>query len=258
MWKSENKQVVDSILITGATGAIGQALVSYYAESGRHLYLQGRNLEILEKLRQQVEQVGATVSIIPLDLTDNIALNNWLAKPQDYDLVILNHGININHGVDNAGESWKEAEQLFQLNLMSTMAIFHAVLPAMQQRQSGQIALISSLAAWYGLPVTPSYCASKAALKVYGEAMRGWLDSQGVKVNVVLPGYVDSAMSRAMPGPKTFMWKPEKAARYIAKRLASNQGRISFPFPLNFGCWLLAFSHPTVSQRILAWLNYRE
>ncbi len=259
MHKAECQQAICSMLITGATGAIGQALVAHYAVPGRHLYLQGRNLKLLEQLRQKAEQSGATVTLVALDLTDQAALQLWFGKlqHQQFDLVILNHGMNINHGPDNGGESWADAEQLLQLNLVATMAIVHAVLPQMRQRRSGQIALLSSLAAWYGLPVTPSYSASKAALKAYGEGMRGWLAPQGVKMNVILPGYVDSDMSRAMPGPKPFLWTPERAARHIAKRLATNQGRISFPFPLNLGCWLLAVTHPAISERILTWLNYR-
>lgn len=254
-----NRLPVQTLLITGATGAIGQALVAYYAVPGVHLHLQGRNEAVLSQLQQLAERAGAVVTLAAVDLTEQTALQLWLSSlaTVPLDLVILNHGVNINHGADNSGESWAEAQALFQLNLLATMAIVHAVLPAMRQRRAGQIALVSSLAAWYGLPVTPSYSASKAALKAYGEGMRGWLAPQGVKMNVIMPGYVDSAMSRAMPGPKPWLWTPQRAARHIAQRLAANQGRISFPFPLNLGCWLLAVIHPAVAQRILSWLNYR-
>jgi hypothetical protein len=114
----------------------------------------------------------------------------------------------------------------------------------MRARRSGQLALISSLAAYYGLPVTPSYCASKAALKAYGEAIRGWLASEGVRVSVVMPGYVESQMCREMPGPKPFLWSAERAAQHIRLGLARNRARISFPFPLNLGTWLLAVLPP--------------
>jgi len=147
-------------------------------------------------------------------------------------------------------------QDLLEVNVVAAWATVNAVLPAMRLRGHGQIALISSLAAFYGLPVAPSYCASKAAIKVYGEAMRGWLAAEGIRINVVMPGYVESSMCRAMPGPKPFLWSAERAARYIRRGLERNRARISFPFPLNLGTWFLSVLPPTVSARILRLLNY--
>src|SRR3546814_10388459 len=97
----------------------------------------------------------------------------------------------------------------------------------MRGRGEGQIALVSSLAAWRGLPDTPSYSASKAAVKVYGEGMRDLLAQEGVKINVVMPGYVESQMCAEMPGPKPFLWPASRAARTIRSGLARNRERKS-------------------------------
>jgi short-subunit dehydrogenase len=248
-----------TILITGATGAIGGALARHYAKTGVHLILHGRNEARLNGLAAHCLEQGAEVSTTVLDLRDTAALRQWLkeiAANRLPDLVIANAGMNINIGSDGKGEPWKDMEALLDLNIKATFALVDRLLPAMRQRGSGQIALLSSLAAFHGLPVTPSYCASKAAIKTYGEALRGWLSHEGIKINVVMPGYVRSDMCAAMPGPKPFLWEPDKAARYIARGLKKNRARISFPFPLNFGTWLLSVLPPALSERILHLLNY--
>ena len=179
-----------------------------------------------------------------------------MTSNKTFDLVIVNAGMNINIGDSNKGEQWKDIESLLDLNIKASFALIDAVLPSMRQQGHGQIAIVSSLAAYYGLPLTPSYCASKAALKTYGEALRGWLAKEGVKINVIMPGYVQSDMCQAMPGPKPFLWSPEKAATVIAKGLQKNKARISFPFPLNLGTWFLSVLPPAWSQWILINLSY--
>lgn len=250
-----------SVLITGATGGIGGALALEYARAGtKTLILQGRNRQRLDELAQDCGAMGVRVIVYELDVRDHDALRQWLmqiGQTEAPDLVIANAGVNINTGPEQQGESWDDMHRLFDVNIKAAMATLHASLPAMQARRSGQIALISSLAAWRGLPETPSYSASKAAVKVYGEAMRDLLAGQGVKVNVIMPGYVESQMCFDMPGPKPFLWPAAKAARVIRRGLARNRARISFPFPLNLGCFLLSIIHPAVSGWILQRLGYR-
>jgi short-subunit dehydrogenase len=248
-----------SVLITGATGGLGGGLATVYAEPGRTLILQGRNADRLQELAAICEARGARVLTQLLDLRDGVALAAWLgelSRHEALDLVIVNAGVNTHAGADGEGERWQDVQELLAVNIVAAIATVDAVLPAMRARGKGQIALMSSLAAYYGLPVTPSYCASKAALKSYGEAMRGSLAATGVRVSVIMPGYVESRMCREMPGPKPFVWSPERAGRYIRRALERNQSRISFPFPLNLGTWCLAMLPPSLSERILRWLAY--
>jgi short-subunit dehydrogenase len=195
-----------------------------------------------------------------LDVRNTTGLRLWLddlCTDQALDLVIVNAGMNTDIGPTGAGEPWDEVEALLDINLKASIAMVHAVLPAMRRQGKGQIALVSSLAGYFGLPVTPSYCASKAAIKAYGEALRGWLAPEGIRINVIMPGYVESPMCNAMPGPKPFLWQPARAARYIQRGLTKDKARISFPFPLNFGTWFLAVLPAAVSLRILGLLGYR-
>ncbi|WP_110689359.1 SDR family NAD(P)-dependent oxidoreductase [Salinicola endophyticus] len=252
------------IVITGATGAIGAALAKYYAEAhakGCRLELHGRRSDVLEEVADACRRLGAEVETSRVDLNDDDALFAWLESlctPTPPDLVIVNAGMNIDIGTDNQGEAWDDASRLLAINLRVPMAMGNFLGKRMRAAGRGQLVFMSSLAAYHGLPVTPSYSASKAGVKAYGEALRGWLAPYGVGVSVIMPGYVSSQMCHDMPGPKPFLWQPERAARRIATGVARNRARVSFPFPLDFGCWWLAVLPAAISQRLLKWLDYAE
>lgn len=247
------------ILITGATGALGGALAREYAAPGVRLTLHGRRVDVLEQVAAQCRERGARVDTFALDLRDRDALRQVVTercRDSVPNLVIANAGRNTNIGPDGAGEPFSEVEALVEVNLLSTMALVDAVLPAMRRRGSGQIAVVSSLAACYGLPTVPAYCAAKSALRTWGMSLRGWLHSEGIRVNVILPGYVASPMCAAMPGPKPFLWQPERAARTIRRGLARDRARISFPFPLNLGVWGLGLLPACLSMPIARLFGY--
>lgn len=249
------------IVITGASGAIGSALAVEYAAHDVFLWLQGRRQAALEQVARQCQARGAQVHTAAFDLRDFATLRDWagqIVAQGAPDLLIVNAGLNTHVGPHGEPEPWEDVEALVDVNLKAAMLLVQAVLPAMRAARRGQIALVSSLAACFGLPVTPTYCATKAGLKAYGEALRGWLGPEGIHVNVVLPGYVASPMCAAMPGPKPFLWTPERAARTIRRGLARDRARISFPFPLNWGTWWLMVLPAAVSVRLVRGLGWRR
>ena len=247
------------IVITGATSAIGEALALEYAATGVSLCLQGRNADALNSISLACQHKGALVDPVELDLLDDDRLKSWLDRiklAKQIDLLIVNAGMNIHvdetHPLEDPGQS----ADLMKLNLLGAMQLVQACLPGMLIRGTGQIALISSLAAWHGLPQTPSYSASKAGLKAYGESLRLCLRDSGIRVNVVLPGYVSSPMCDAMPGPKPWVRSPEYAASVIRRGLEFDRGRISFPWPLSLGCQILSVLPEPVAGWILKKLGY--
>lgn len=250
--------VMKHIVITGASGAIGAALAQAYAGPNVKLWLQGRTRVALDLVNQACRALGAQTEVVELDLTDLTAVTEWGKTLADagVDLLVANAGMNIHVDSATGLENPTDSQRLLQLNLVSAIALVQAIAPAMQQRRSGQIALIASLAGWRGLPATPSYSASKAGLKAYGEGLRSALAPHGVSVNVVLPGYVQSPMCDDMPGPKPFLWTPERAAKAIQAGLSANCGRIAFPFWLSLGCQLLSVLPDGMATWILNRMGY--
>jgi short-subunit dehydrogenase len=240
-----------TILITGATGGIGAALARAYAQPGRTLILHGRDMSRLASLTGECELRGARVHNVSFDLrdaTNAISLLRDLSSEHAIDLAIVSAGVSPATREGFEAEDWAVAKAILAVNLDGAIATVAGVLPAMQRRGFGQIALVSSLAAYFGLPITPIYCASKAALKAYGEALRGWLASQGIAVNVVLPGFVRTRMSDGFPRAKPFLMSPERAATLIRRGLGRNRGRIAFPRRLALAMWFLSVLPAALSQ----------
>ncbi len=231
------------IVITGASRGIGAALARQYAQPDTVLGLIGRNQSDLHTISQQCRTRGATVITGVLDITQTDELTAWLQdfdQQHPIDLLITNAGITSQTGQQGEAETIENICRVIEVNLYGTVHSIDAILHRMRQRGKGQIALVSSLAAYRGMPVTPAYCASKAAVKSYGEALRGWLAPEGIQVNVICPGFVESQMSNYFNAPKPFMISADKAAGIIHRGLQRNRACISFPFPLNLGMWFIS------------------
>jgi short-subunit dehydrogenase len=248
-----------NIIITGASAGIGFALAQRYAKPEVTLGLIGRNPEKLAKIESLCRQQGANVVTAALDVTDSQALKDWLLafdKQFPVDLLIANAGVTSIMPDNGENESWEAIQQVLDVNIYGVFNSLYPLLEPMRQRRNGQIAIISSLAAFQGMPISPAYCASKAAVKAYGEALRGWLKPAGVNVSVVCPGFVKSELSDQFPKPKLFIMSAEKAARIIQQGLSNNKALISFPFPLDVGMKLLALLPAKVVDWIFNTLNY--
>jgi short-subunit dehydrogenase len=247
------------ILITGATGGIGSALARGYAAPGRSLILHGRDRSRLAAIASECGERGARVQTLNFDLRQPEAAIEALrgvSELQPIDLAIVNAGVTQLIGDGEQVESLEAAREILAVNLDGALATVAGVLPAMRGRQRGQIALVSSLAALHGLARTPIYCASKAALKAYGESLRLWLASQGIAVTVVLAGFVQTPMTERTRGPKPGIIEADRAALLIRRGLEHNRARIAFPWWLAAGLQCLSLLPPPLSERILRGLGF--
>src|SRR5690606_29389831 len=142
------------VLITGASSGLGHALALSYAAPDVKLLLTGRNLERLKKVAAECMAKGAMVETDLLSVTNADSMTDWItqefmAKP--IDLVIANAGIS--GGTDGGngmfdGESTEQSRRIFDVNLTGVLNTIHPLLPLMEKRGKGQIAIISSLASF--------------------------------------------------------------------------------------------------------------
>lgn len=230
-----------SILITGASSGLGEALALDYAQPGITLFLSGRDSPRLKAVAQACRATGAQVHERVLCVTDAEAMAAWIAQCdtiQPLDLVIANAGISA--GTGGGGETAEQARRIFTTNVDGVMNTILPAIDVMRPRRHGQVAIMSSLASFRGLGSAPAYCASKAAVRVWGEGLRAWAAHDNIGVSVICPGFVRSRMTAVNTFPMPFLMHADKAARIIRKGLERNRGRIAFPLGLYWPTRLFA------------------
>ncbi|MEM7221496.1 MAG: SDR family NAD(P)-dependent oxidoreductase [Pseudomonadota bacterium] len=238
-----------SILITGASSGIGAALARAYAAPGITLHLGGRDEARLEAVVADCRAAGAEAASQIADTTDKAAMTGWIEAADEsapLDLVIANAGVSA--GTGDHGEAPDQARRIFAINVDGVVNTALPTVARMAPRRRGQIALMSSLAGFRGLPGAPAYCASKAAVRVWGESLRGTLAPSGLQVSVICPGFVKSPMTDVNPFPMPFLMAADKAAERIKRGLARGRGRIAFPWPLAIAVWALSALPPGLTD----------
>ena len=226
------------VAITGATSGLGWELAKVYASKGNSLLLSGRDPDRLEEISMTCSELGADVVSNKIDVTDTQAMESWLTtadRESPIDVVIANAGLG---GADvmvaDHGESSQLARQIIEVNSIGVFNTVTPLIPKMAKRGAGHIVIIGSISALNGLPQSPVYCASKSALKVYADAIRRLLKPQGVQVTSVLPGFVDTPMSRSIGLPRPWLWTSEKAAMRIMRDVERGAAHCIFPWQFRF------------------------
>ena len=229
-----------SIVLTGASSGIGEALALDYAAPGVALALTGRDAGRLEAVAGACRAKGATVVADTIDVTDRDRFLPWLTafdEAHPVDLVIANAGISIDK--DNSSlDDFSIIRKTLDVNINGVLNTVEPLLAPMIARKRGQIAVVSSLAGFIGLPYSASYNASKAAVRVWGESIRYVLKKDGIGVSVICPGFVVSRLTAEAPFPMPFLMTSAKASAIIRRGLAANRPRIAFPFGTKAAVWL--------------------
>ena len=188
-------------LITGASQGIGRDCALVFAESGADVALGARNFEKLTAVASEIEALGRKALPLALDVSSEDTVRAAIAKVQDtwgkIDILVNNAGITR----DNLLMRMKPAdwEAVIRTNLEGAYHCMRLVLPGMVRRRSGRIINITSVVAQTGNAGQANYIASKAGLIGLTKAVAAEVASRSITVNAVAPGFVDTAMTQALP-----------------------------------------------------------
>jgi short-subunit dehydrogenase len=244
-------------LITGASSGLGAALALQCARPGGVLHLSGRDAARLSAVAEACRARGATVHEAVLDVTDAAAMQDWIAAAGELRLVIANAGISA--GTGTAVEPAEQVRAIFDTNVTG---VLNTVLPAVTAMAGqvlgpdgvrGRVAVISSIAAFVAAPGAPAYCASKAAVQRWAEAMDASERRRGIRLHAICPGYVRTPMTAANEFPMPFLLEPEEAARRTLAGIARGRVRVAFPRPLYAGARIAGALPPSWQRALLGW-----
>lgn len=184
-----------TVLITGASGGIGQALCRHFAKAGYDIFLHyfSSEKEALS-LKEETENLyGVTVTAIKADLRSSDEIRLLSEKAKGADVLINNAGTAYFSLFQLADET--KIKELFDLNLMSALSLTKEILPSMISRHSGRIINISSMWGISGASCEVHYSASKAALIGFTKALAKEVGPSGITVNCIAPGFIDTKMN---------------------------------------------------------------
>jgi short-subunit dehydrogenase len=248
------------VVITGASSGLGAALARAYATPDVMLGLLGRDRVRLEATVRACEASGARTRSAVVDVADAPAMGAWLSAfdaDNPVELLIANAGTSAGPPPESPSEGVASASRQITVNLLGTIHTVEPLLPGLCARRRGRVAVIASIAAYRGLPYSPGYCASKAGLRAYAEALRPRLEPRSIGVTVVCPGFFASPMTDRFDGPTPFLLTSEGAARIIKRGIDRGRRRVAFPWPLVRGLQFCDIAPAAIGDAILRRFRFR-
>jgi len=224
-----------TVLITGASSGIGRALALAYAQEGANLLLLGRNAERLNETANLARAKGAMAVEAEIDVRDKNAMADFVTKQnalKPLDLVIANAGITTGLDQHEFYEDPDAVRAILATNLLGVLNTLEPAIPLMCKRGQGQLACIGSIAGIKPLPSAPAYSLTKAAVHAYTESIRARLEPRGVKVSLVIAGFVKTPLNDSIEAYKPLELSDASAAALIRRGLDRGKAVIAFPRPL--------------------------
>ena len=226
--------MIDKVIwVTGASSGIGKALAIKFAKEGWKVAISARR----ENLLNEIAKTHNNIFPYPLDVTDSekckSVFSNIKEKFENVDISVFCTGIH-----DPKSErslNLDKVRQIMEVNFFGTVNSINAVYDYYKDRRSGQIAIVSSVAGYRGLPAGGAYCSSKSALITFAESLYFDLKRKNVRVTVINPVFIKTPMTDQNDFPMPMIKSPEFAAEKMFKGLTQlNSFEIHFPKQFTF------------------------
>ena len=222
-----------SVLLTGATGGLGQAIARRLAAAGARLVLSGRRGDVLAELAAEID-----AQVAPADMSDADDVQQLAAAHGDVDILVANAGLPGSGRLKTY--STDQIERALRVNLHAPILLTHAIAPRMVARGSGHIVFMSSLSGKAATAGSSLYNATKFGLRGFAGAMRAELHGTGVGVSAIFPGFISDAgmfFDAKVTLPKGVGTKtPEDVAEATLRAIERNRGEVDVaPLVLKLG-----------------------
>ncbi len=243
------------VFITGASSGIGQALALRYYRDGARLALVARRTDEVARWAAEQQLDAARFAIYGADVADSEAIaragRDCIARQGLPDVVIANAGISV--GMDTAQfDDLDVMRRTFATNNVGLAATFHPFMDAMCRRGSGTLVGVASVAAIRGLPGHGAYCASKSAVVAYCESLRGECRSFGVRVVTLLPGYIDTPLTRGNRYSMPFLMPVDDFAAQAVRAIRAQVSYRVIPWQMGVLAKILRLLPNSLYDRLLA------
>lgn len=222
------------IVLTGATGGIGAALVLRLASRGEHLVLTARDRDRLEQLAGQVRAAGGTASVHPCDMRDQDAVTDLVRQVLAEgvpDAVVVLAGHSIRRRLEASFGRPHDLVRLAGTNMLGPATLILGLLEPMCARGSGRVVAVTSAATRIPTPGWAAYAATKSGLDTWLRALRPEAAARGIGVSIVEMPLVATAMAAPTYGasPRGAM-TPEQGAAMVLRGLDSRRTLVSPPW----------------------------
>jgi short-subunit dehydrogenase len=221
------------VLLTGASGGIGNAIARALHGRGAHLTISGRRADALEELRSALGD--ERVEMLPADLANRDEVLPLVERAGRVDVLVANAGLPASGPLSDFTS--EHLDRAIDVNLRGPVQLAHALAPAMVERGSGHLVFISSIAGKVATPGSALYSATKFGLRGFGLGLREDLHGTGVGVTTVFPGFIHGAGMWAETGLDTprgvATRSPEQVAEAVVAGIERNKAEIDVA-PLTF------------------------